>query len=204
MSRKKWEAKTNITPALIKTREKRKWQIALRRYVLEKNICLEYAPYFGLGIVEMRKWFENQFREGTGWHNFGEHWQFGHVLPLSCFDFSREEELRMCWNFVNLRVETLESDHEKGGGKEILAAKTFFNRLMNETGYQICSQLLEKISRMEKVDEVLIQAQTAFFRENNELLQALRDFGTYEYEQLNRGRSMREVKEESDFLRKFR
>jgi hypothetical protein len=64
VARKKWSARTEITPAVLKFREKRKWQIALRRYVIEKNNCITYAPYFGLDRENLRKWFEMQFEEG--------------------------------------------------------------------------------------------------------------------------------------------
>ena len=203
MARKKWEAHTEVTPTLLRTREKRKWQIALRRYVLEKNICLEYAPYFGLDIYQMRRWFECQFQAGADWHNFGEHWQFGHVLPVNYFDFSREDELRMCWNFINLKVEVTEPEHEKGGGREILTAKAYFTQLLSETDFPVCAQLLKKISLLENIDEVSPRAQAAFIQENAELFKTLSGFGTYEFEMVNRGRPLQEVLEESALLRKF-
>ena len=78
MATKKRATQAEPTASLIKFREKRKWQIALRRYVLEKNICVEYAPYFGLDIENMRKWFEYQFKDGIGWDDFAGKWQFDH------------------------------------------------------------------------------------------------------------------------------
>ena len=65
MPRKKWSAQTEVTPSLLKLREKRRWQIALRRYVIERNISTFYAPYFGLDVENIRIWFEMQFDAGT-------------------------------------------------------------------------------------------------------------------------------------------
>ena len=72
MPRKKWVSQSNITPDILKSREKRKWQIAFRRYVLEKNQCPSYAPYFGLDIQKIREWFEIQFEKGVKWEDFGK------------------------------------------------------------------------------------------------------------------------------------
>lgn len=203
MTRKKWEPQTAITPALLKTREKRKWQIALRRYVLERNVCVDYAPYFGLDIEKMRCWFESQFPPGIGWEHFGEQWQFEHVLPVTCFDFSKDEELRMCWNFVNLRVEVLEEGAEKGSRQDTLAARRYFTELFTQTGYAVCSHLLEKIRQLELTDETPTRAQVDFISTHQTHLDSLSGFGTYEFEQVNRGRPVQEVQEEAAFLRKY-
>jgi hypothetical protein len=114
MTRKRWQAKTDITPSLIKLREKRKWQIALRRYVLEKNPSSFYAPYFGLDIEKMRNWFECQFENGTSWEDFGKKWQFDHVIPVTYFNFSDDNELKLCWNFINLRVRSASVNQNRG------------------------------------------------------------------------------------------
>jgi hypothetical protein len=202
MTRKKWEPQTAITPALLKTREKRKWQIALRRYVLERNISADYAPYFGLDIDQMRRWFECQFPSGIGWQHFGELWQFEHVLPVTCFDFTSEDELRICWNFINLRVEVLQ-DTEKGSRQDSLIARRYFTKLLEQTGYPVCAQLLEKIRQMESTDDTSTRAQADFIIANQTYLETVGKFGTYEFEQVNRGRPVREVQEEADFLRKY-
>lgn len=89
MSRKKWEPQTAITPALLKTREKRKWQIALRRYVLERNVCVDYAPYFGLDIERMRHWFECQFPPGIGWTSLVNNGSLSMYCRLPALIFQR-------------------------------------------------------------------------------------------------------------------
>ncbi len=203
MARKKWEAQTEVTPSLLKTREKRKWQIALRRYVLERNVCVDYAPFFGLGIDQMRLWFESQFPEGAGWHNFADAWQFEHVLPVTCFDFSSEADLKMCWNFVNLRVERIQEGADRVIRQDMLAARNYFTALFAQTGYPICAQLLEKIRQLEVEEALPVAAQEAFIRQHQDYLQAVSGLGAYEFEQINRGRSLREVQEEAAILRKY-
>src|SRR4030095_7188418 len=101
MARKRWTPVEESSPSLEKFREKKKWQINLRRYVINKSPCPQYAPYFGLDISNLRKWFELQFSPEMSWDNFGKAWQFEHIIPAAYFDFSNDEELKLCWSFIN-------------------------------------------------------------------------------------------------------
>ena len=147
MARKKWEPQTEITPALLMFREKRKWQINLRRYVIEKSPCPYYAPYFGLDIENIRKWFESQFTDSLNWVNFAKAWQFNHIIPVIYFDHSLDEELRLCWNFTNLRVEPFELTRDRGNRLDVLGARSYFDELYLKTGYPITKALRDKIAR---------------------------------------------------------
>jgi hypothetical protein len=203
MPRKTWTAKTEITPDLLKFREKRKWQIALRRYVLEKNPCFAYAPYFGLDIETLRKWFEIQFESGNGWDNFGKKWQFDHIIPVTYFDFSDEAELKMCWNFTNIRVEQDQMSKNRGNRVDVLGAKKYFEEMYSTTQYNPCLLLLEKISRIELSELVSSAKQQEFIVQNKAYLDMIGGYTEFEFELLNRGRSIEEVKKEMDFLKKF-
>ncbi len=37
------------------------------------------------------------------WDNFGTVWKIGHIMPLCAFDQTNEEDLKLCWNWINLR-----------------------------------------------------------------------------------------------------
>jgi hypothetical protein len=202
MGRKKWEAKTEITHSLLKFREKRKWQIALRRYVLEKNRSSFYAPYFGLDIENIRKWFEYQFEKGVGWDNFGEKWQIDHIIPVIYFDFADNHELKMCWNFINLRVETFQRNKDRGNRVDIIGAKTYFTELYEKTSYQPSKDLLEKIERIELSELVSSEQQTSFIIEHKDYLKHIENYSSFEFDLLNSGRSLVEVQKEIDFLKR--
>lgn len=202
MARKRY-TRQEETPELLKSREKRKWQIALRRYVLERSPCAAYAPYFGLDIEKMRAWFESQFKEGASWGNFGEWWQFEHIIPVTYFDFAEEDELRMCWNFVNIRVDILADGKEKGVKPDLLVARNYFNALLEKTQLPICKELLNKIERIEQGDPMNTGAQESFIKENRVYLNALVGFTSFEFEMLNSGRSLEEVRKESEILKNF-
>ena len=202
MARKRWQAKTEITPSLLKFREKRKWQITLRRYVIEKSPCPAYAPYFGLDIENIRKWFEYQFTEGLNWENFAKNWQFSHVIPLTCFDQSVEEELRLCWNFTNLRVEPLESTKDQGNRLDVLGARAYFDELYKKTGYPVTKALRDKIVRLELSEFISSLPQQNFLAEHKEYLGRIENYSVFEFELLNHGRSLEEVEKEIAFFKK--
>jgi len=203
MTRKRWQAKTDITPSLIKLREKRKWQIALRRYVLEKNPSSFYAPYFGLDIEKMRKWFECQFEKGTSWEGFGKKWQFDHVIPVTYFNFSDDNELKLCWNFINLRVEALQLTKNRGNRVDVLGAKSYFKELFEKTQYKPCKALMEKITQIELSELISTGKQQSFIIEHIEYLKHIENYSSYEFELLNNGRSFEEVQKEIDFLKRY-
>ncbi|HRG24415.1 MAG TPA: hypothetical protein PLL23_08485, partial [Chitinophagaceae bacterium] len=186
-----------------KFREKRKWQIALRRYVLEKSPCAAYAPYFGLDIENMRRWFEYQFKEGASWENFGEKWQFEHIVPVTYFDFALEEDLMICWNFVNIRVEFIDENKERGARPDLLVARNYFKDLLDKTQYPVCRDLLNKIDQIEQTETINTGAQATFIRENADYLTLLEGYSSFEFEMLNSGRSLEDVRKESEFLKNF-
>jgi hypothetical protein len=202
MARKKWVAKAEITPALLKFREKRKWQINLRRYVIEKTPCPPYAPYFGLDIENIRKWFEYQFTGDLNWGSFAEKWQFDHIIPVAYFDHSIEEEIRLCWNFTNLRVEPFLLNKARGNRLDVLGARSYFYELYLKTGYPVAKALGEKLARIELSEFISSEPQQKFLAEHKEYLIHIENYSTFEFELLNHGRSPEEVKNEIAFLKK--
>src|SRR5450631_3622759 len=141
MQRKKWTPKTEITRSVLLFREKRKWQIALRRYILMQNKSSYYAPYFGLDMRNLRKWIEIQFDSEMNWDNFSKNWQFDHIVPLTYFDFEDEADLRLCWNFTNIKAEKIVGDTKdtnRSGRLDLMGSKTWFMNLVKQTNYPIC------------------------------------------------------------------
>lgn len=203
MARKKWSPESEVTPSLFKFREKRKWQINLRRYVIEKSSCPFYAPYFGLDIENLRKWFEIQFENGVNWEDFGKKWQFDHIIPVTYFDFEDEQELKMCWNFINLRIAIFQGGKDQGNRVDLLVSRQYFENLYKKTLYKPCMDLLEKISRIEGSGLLNTNKQEAFLMENRPYLDMIETYSRFEFELLNSGRTIEEVRKEIDFLKKF-
>lgn len=203
MRKKQWTAQTNITDNLLKSREKRKWQIALRRYVLESNKCSYYAPYFGIGNDKFRQWIELQFDADTNWDNFGKRWQLEHVVPSSYFDFDREEEMKICWNFINIQVERGLTNGAIKEKIDLIAAKTYFERIYIKTGMLQCKRMVDWLEGIESAQIQNIQRFDAFFEENGKYLNKASSLSSYEFDQLNEGIEMEDILKEREILRKY-
>lgn len=203
--RKRWTAKTDITTSLLDFREKRKWQIALRRYVLEKKAgSSSYAPYFGLDLFTFRRWIEVQFDSTLTWENFSEAWQFDHIVPIAYFNFSDEEDLRLCWNFTNIRVQKINKEEKRDEPQlDCLGARQYFQQLYDETSYSICLSMLEKIKHIEATQLASTNSMKTFLSDNKTLILTTTTFTSYEYAKLNEGVSLTEVLAERDLFDKF-
>ena len=203
MSRKKWTPQEEGDESLNQFREKRKWQIALRRYVLEKNKSSYYAPFFGLDIQMFREWIAFQFDETESWDNFSKAWQFEHIVPVAYFDFEKEEDMRLCWNFTNIRVDKTSTTVKRENRLDTLAAYSFFTALYEQTGYPVCRQMAEKIRQIEEAQVQSHLKLANFIKDNKDHINALTSYSSFEYDRLNTGTSLEDLQKELNFLKKF-
>ncbi|WP_439504795.1 hypothetical protein [Sediminibacterium sp.] len=184
-------------------KEKRKWQIAFRRYVLEDAPSEAYAPYFGIDRAGLRNWIEIQFTNGLTWENHALLWQFDHVVPIAFFDFSKEEELKLCWNFINLRVEPTHSDNSKEHGTAILGAKKYFTDLYLNAGFGLAKNMIEKIEGLEanglKPNKTMLQ----FLTSNKDWLLHVNELTKEEFHRYNTGTPIEDLLLEREILKKF-
>ena len=190
-----------LTASKQKHNDKRKWQIALRRYILNGHVASQYAAYFGLDFKNLRRWIEMQFTAELSWSNYGKEWQLDHIIPVTYFDFKNEEDLKLCWNFTNIRVEANQNNKERGNRVDLLMAKSYFQEIYTETGYSVCKKLLDKIAAIEISNKISIEAQRQFIKEHMDYLVHIEDFSNYEFELLNSGRSVKEVMKEAALIR---
>jgi len=183
-------------------KDKRKWQIALRRYIINQNPCIHYAPYFGLDIMNFRKWIEIQFNKDLSWENFGTSWQLEHIIPLIYFNLEQEADLKLCWNFINIRIS--HTDLNKNENRlDILATKKYFNTLFEQTGHSMCQKMVEKIEHFESLHDNVNLKTVTFIKQNTEYLQMISHFNSYEFSLLNEGKSVANVLLEKKILQKF-
>ena len=188
---------------IIRYRDKKKWQIALRRYVLEKQLSENYAPYFGLDINSFREWIEIQFTEDLGWDNFGSKWQFDHIVPVAYFDFENKDDMKLCWNFINIRVENPELNRIRGSRIDVLAVKPYFEALLSKTNYMLCTKMLAKIDEIEVSNIVSEPKIEEFINARKADFELMFTMSAAEFAQMNRGESFKDVLLQREILRKF-
>jgi hypothetical protein len=204
MARKKWTPRAEISDALTVFREKRKWQIALRRYIIDQKWAAKYAPYFGLDTGSFRQWIELQFDDECNWGNFSKSWQFDHIVPVAYFNLQEEEDLRLCWNFTNIRVEKLESSKDRGTRIDVLAAKAYFEKLFERTGFPTCQRMVEKIEQIEVSKIMSTEKLEGFLQGKQNYLQTIADFSDYEFSRLNDGIPAEQIVEDRQFFNRIR
>lgn len=189
--------------SLLKKREKRKWQIALRRYVVQKAQSGAYARYFGLDIEIFREWIAIQFKDGLSWDNFAEKWHFDHIVPVAYFDFNNEEDLLLCWNFINIRVEKIEHNKARGNRIDVMGVRTYFEDLYDRTKYPFCLRMLQKI-RVIEVNNIESNKELEAFIINNQLyFEQIALFDQADFRRLNQGASISTVLAEKEIVKKF-
>lgn len=69
-----------------------------------KNKKISSSLLLGCDEVQFLSHIESLFRDGMSWDNYGRKgWHIDHILPLSKFDLSNEDELRKACHYTNLR-----------------------------------------------------------------------------------------------------
>jgi hypothetical protein len=192
------------TPESIqKKREKRRWQMALRRYVIEKNPSSAYAKYFGLDIEFFREWIAIQFNDSLSWDNFAQKWQFDHIVPVAYFNYSNEEDLLLCWNFINIRVESIDYNKVSGNRIDVMAVRTYFEDLYNKTKYPFCLRMLDKIRTIEEANIESNKELEEFIIKNQTYFEQISLLNKDDFQRLNNGVPFKNILAEKEIARKF-
>jgi hypothetical protein len=114
-----------------------------------KNQKTSYTKYIGCDIEWFKKWIEFRFDENMNWNNFGSYWQIDHILPMSLFDFTKDNNIMICFHWTNLQP--LESTENRQKSNKLKLHYYYnnivnvyrFNKLNNTNlGYQIVNESL--------------------------------------------------------------
>ena len=186
-----------------KVKERKRWQMAFRRYVVEGIANENNAPFFGLEIAVLKKWFELQFDETLNWENFGINWQFEHILPIAYFDFSNEDDLKLCWNYINIRVDSFQPNASRGSKIDVLAVKVYFEKLYKQTNFSIVAKMVEKINQIELANIESNEAIEDYINLNKQKLEKIATLSNNEFNKLNQGILLEDILLERELLKKF-
>jgi hypothetical protein len=86
---------------------KKRFSISLRRFLkgemrLDNYANNEILRYIILSRTDFREYFEHQFLEGMTWDNYCSVWEIDHIIPVGEFDMTNEDDLKLCWHYLNL------------------------------------------------------------------------------------------------------
>jgi hypothetical protein len=63
----------------------------------------------------LRQYLESKFKSGMTWKNHGVYgWHIDHIIPISSFDLTKEEDQRKCFHYTNLQPLWAEDNMKKG------------------------------------------------------------------------------------------
>jgi hypothetical protein len=89
---------------------RKKMSIRLRRLIRGEEMKLDnyernqILRCIFLSRTDLREYIEHQFIEGMNWENYCNEWEIDHIVPASLFDLTNIEEMKLCWNYLNLML----------------------------------------------------------------------------------------------------
>lgn len=93
-----------------------------------KNKKTSYSKYLGCDIEIFKKWIEFRFDKNMNWENLGEYWHIDHIIPINKFDFSKENDMYICFHWTNLQPLTAFENRQKS---DKLLLHYYFNNIIN-------------------------------------------------------------------------
>lgn len=68
----------------------------------------------GCSYPELKAWIEAQFKPGMTWNNYGpKGWHVDHKLPISSFDLTKPEHVKVAFHYTNLQPLWWQENNEK-------------------------------------------------------------------------------------------
>jgi hypothetical protein len=69
--------------------------------------------YIGCPYNFLLGWLEFQFYDNMNFDNYGKIWHIDHCIPCNSFDFSKEDQIKKCFHWSNLRPLKAEKNFTK-------------------------------------------------------------------------------------------
>ena len=86
-------------------------RVRLKRIV--KSTSVSRHEMIGCTPLQLRQHIESQFVKGMTWENQGR-WHIDHIMPCSAFDLTNPEQVKVCFNWQNLRPIWAKKNLSKG------------------------------------------------------------------------------------------
>jgi hypothetical protein len=87
----------------------------------KRNLSTNTLELIGCDRETFISYIETQFTEGMTWENYGlKGWHVDHIIPLSSFDLTIEDEVKKACHYTNLQPLWWQDNLEKGNKVSIL------------------------------------------------------------------------------------
>jgi hypothetical protein len=68
----------------------------------------------GCSIKEYIVYLESKFDQNMNWGNYGTYWEIDHIQPVSTFDLTKNNEIKICFNYQNTQPLPVDENRKKG------------------------------------------------------------------------------------------
>lgn len=76
--------------------------------------AVKFSKINGCTSEFLVKHIESQFSAGMTWENYGKKWHVDHIIPCAAFDHTNPDQVKICWNWQNLRPLLANENLSKG------------------------------------------------------------------------------------------
>jgi hypothetical protein len=86
----------------MKYNEKKRYQIAMRRLYSSKTPSKQIINLIGCDKESFVEHINKYLLDGMTFENFGKVWGLDHIVPVDLFNFDDLNDLKLCYNFLNI------------------------------------------------------------------------------------------------------
>jgi hypothetical protein len=95
---------------------KKQLQQQVNRYYSTNLPCKIISEIIGIGKIQFMDFIDSHFwDESINRMNYGKEWQLDHIVPQNLFDMENEEDVLLCFNYMNY-IPMLNQDNRLKGG----------------------------------------------------------------------------------------
>ncbi len=122
---------------------------------IQNHSGVDFSYFVGLDKRTFSSYIESHFQDQYTWKTYGESWHIDHIVPFTFFNPNETEDMKLCWNFVNLRP--------LGARKNIQKGNSYWESLMdlekrlnvapaNEILHELRKRVLSRIIPSKEID----------------------------------------------------
>ena len=108
---------------------KKQLQQQVNRYYSTSLPCQIISEIIGIGKMQFIDFIDSHFwDESINRSNYGIEWQLDHIVPQNLFDMNKEEDIMLCFNYMNY-IPMLNQDNKLKGGSIHLSVQILNKRM---------------------------------------------------------------------------
>ena len=129
---------------------KKQLQQQVNRYYSTSLPCQIISEIIGIGKMQFIDFIDSHFwDESINRSNYGIEWQLDHIVPQNLFDMNKEDDIMLCFNYMNY-IPMLNQDNKLKGGSIHLSVQILNKRIAqypdNPTLMQLMARCQSEIS----------------------------------------------------------